>query len=178
MSKQLCEIFSCEHKLALWKTWWGQRENSCSGNNLFWLYVQLLPIRDATLSGGTLQIHQFKDAAVRDIQKWNIICQIQVWRPGGDYLVESAADPAAWDDPRGFEHPEPGGIWLKQQRKIWRGKISGDEHEHPPRAGGRPQRPPWLPRQVILCHWEAAAAGMWQIKPAKLLDKTCLTKLR
>ena len=57
-------------------------------------------------------------------------------------MVEPAADPAAGDDPRGVEHPQP-----------------GDEHEHPPRARRRPQRPPRLPRQVLLCHRETAAAG-------------------
>ena len=66
----------------------------------------------------------------------------QVRRPCRDYLVESATDPAAGDDPRGVEHPEP-----------------GDEHEHPARAGGRAQRPPRLPRQVLLRDREAAATG-------------------
>ena len=37
---------------------------SCSDNNL--------PIKDATLSGGTLQIHNFKGAG-RDIQKYKMV---------------------------------------------------------------------------------------------------------
>ena len=34
------------------------------------------------------------------------LCQVR--RPGRDHLVESATDPAAGDDSRGFKHPEPG----------------------------------------------------------------------
>ena len=35
-----------------------------------------------------------------------LLCQVR--RPGRDHLVESAADSAAGDDSRGFEHPKPG----------------------------------------------------------------------
>ena len=61
---------------------------------------------------------------------------------GGNNLDQSAANPAAGDDPGGAQHPQP-----------------GEQHEHPPRALRRPQRAARPTRQELIRHREAATSG-------------------
>ena len=56
----------------------------------------------------------------------------------------------------------------------------GDKYEHPARACGRAERPPWLPGQVLFCDREATSPGlamrvmmMIDGKPYRLFDRIC-----
>ena len=127
----------------------------CSGDNFVWLYVQLIPIRDAMLSGGTLQIHQFKDP-VRDIQKWNIICRRKTYITS--YISGAKTSPRlfGWIDNRsGSLRWSTRGWTSRARRRAWTScpswrtasTSSSTPSSSPPLSSRNSHRRFWRPTQ-------------------------------